>query len=591
MRLMAIPKKHNRRRGTVIAQVAVMSTLMMGIGALAIDVGAMYTVQAELQAMADSAALAAASQLVGDANTDIEYNARVAAEEFGGRNKAAGSYGGISISSDVEFGKAVYDPSTERFVFNSGDSPVDAVRVTARRSEGSLNGPLQLMFANALGRATTNLEAQAAATLVPRDMMVVIDLSRSMLYDSRLKRVFEDCPKDDCVNLRDIWAALDGPCPSIPYVPACEQYSEYAGDTGPMFGLMDQWGDPLNCYYNATSDPGLFYIPRYGTTSDARIVASLQARGYSAEEQDALLQGPEDGASTSYRNRVAVLLGLAEWQSGKEDGKFGTGVGGNGNNYVGDSETTGWESFDGSIFTDLTWGEYIDSVRDGRASDRHSWGGYRYYYGLKTFTDFILERRYSNADTPTLFCTPQQPLRAVKDGVQALTDYLLALESPDQLGVADYATDAPSAYVHILTENLQAIPDKLYSEQVSHWGQVSTNIGAGMGQAFSELQSSRARNAAKKIMVVLSDGVANTGDDGMGGKDFARWQAERAADEGIIIYAISVGDGVDRAFMQELAAIGRGQEFYAHGNPEEYTEELQAIFRSLGGKRPVVMIQ
>jgi hypothetical protein len=92
-------------------------------------------------------------------------------------------------------------------------------------------------------------------------------------------------------------------------------------------------------------------------------------------------------------------------------------------------------------------------------------------------------------------------------------------------------------------------------------------------------------------MVVMSDGYANTGEDGMGGRDFARYQAELAADDDIVIYTVSVGYGVDRALMQEIAATGKGQEFYAFGNPEEYSEQLREIFRSLGGKRPVVLIQ
>jgi hypothetical protein len=43
--------------------------------------------------------------------------------------------------------------------------------------------------------------------------------------------------------------------------------------------------------------------------------------------------------------------------------------------------------------------------------------------------------------------------------------------------------------------------------------------------------------------------------------------------------------------MQEMAAVANGQEFQAAGTPEEYTEELEAIFRTLGGKRPVALIE
>ena len=45
------------------------------------------------------------------------------------------------------------------------------------------------------------------------------------------------------------------------------------------------------------------------------------------------------------------------------------------------------------------------------------------------------------------------------------------------------------------------------------------------------------------------------------------------------------------ALIQEIAAIRHRQELYAAGNPEEYTEQLEAIFRALGGKRSVALIE
>jgi hypothetical protein len=68
-------------------------------------------------------------------------------------------------------------------------------------------------------------------------------------------------------------------------------------------------------------------------------------------------------------------------------------------------------------------------------------------------------------------------------------------------------------------------------------------------------------------------------------------QADRAADEGIRIYCVSVGYQVARGVMQTVAAKGHGQEFFASGSPEQYTQELEDIFRALGGKRPVALIE
>ncbi len=43
--------------------------------------------------------------------------------------------------------------------------------------------------------------------------------------------------------------------------------------------------------------------------------------------------------------------------------------------------------------------------------------------------------------------------------------------------------------------------------------------------------------------------------------------------------------------MPTIAANCHGQEFFASGSPEEYTEQLEDIFRALGGKRPVTLIE
>jgi len=67
--------------------------------------------------------------------------------------------------------------------------------------------------------------------------------------------------------------------------------------------------------------------------------------------------------------------------------------------------------------------------------------------------------------------------------------------------------------------------------------------------------------------------------------------AQMAADEGFRVYTVSVGYNVDRELLQEIATIGNGQEFYAAGNPDEYTDQLEMIFRALGGKRPVALIE
>ncbi len=62
-------------------------------------------------------------------------------------------------------------------------------------------------------------------------------------------------------------------------------------------------------------------------------------------------------------------------------------------------------------------------------------------------------------------------------------------------------------------------------------------------------------------------------------------------ESGVQIFAVSVGADADVAIMDQIAEIGHGEHFHAEGSIEEYGEQLDAIFRTLGGKRPVQLIQ
>ena len=573
------------RRAAVIVQVAVMSTVILGFGALAVDIGFLYTAKAELQAAADAAALAGAAQLAAEGDVNPGELARMVAQEYSLKHEVAGAPAYVDLYSDIELGKAVYNPVTQKFQFEPSAYNYDAVRVTVKRTSESMEGAIPLMFANIYGDGEKGLWARASAVLIPRDIAVVIDLSNSMCYDSLLR--YWNRSDGGYSNLRDVWCALDDPEPSRPYIPGSELETEYAGDTGPTFGEMAEWGDPLlPGVYDPTSDPGLWRIPKSSTCTESAARTAIETRGYSTSEVNAILSGSVDGSySTQWRNRVGVILGLAIWHSGKTGGLDPQG--GNGNNTLGDSEMT-W-LVPPSFANNWSWSTYIDAVRNINPSQ------FRYRFGLKTFTSFVMESRPQAYATDGLWATPEQPLRAVKDAVQTMVDVITSLDSLDHMSLEVFASSA--RHQVNLSENLQGVANTLYERQSGHWD-TCTNIGGGLHEAIVELKSSRARSASAKIIVLMSDGVPNinesgtyVGDSDPGATNYAISKAEEAADEGFRIYTVSVGYNVDRELMQTIATKGHGQEFYAVGSPEEYTEQLEDIFRTLGGKRPVALIE
>lgn len=92
----------------------------------------------------------------------------------------------------------------------------------------------------------------------------------------------------------------------------------------------------------------------------------------------------------------------------------------------------------------------------------------------------------------------------------------------------------------------------------------STNIGDAIDDAHDDiLNGAYTRHDAVKIIVLLSDGVPNRCAGGASctdseAADYARAQAQEAANAGVIIYTIGLGANVDAALMNDIATIGNG---------------------------------
>ncbi|MCK9485507.1 MAG: VWA domain-containing protein [Dehalococcoidia bacterium] len=104
----------------------------------------------------------------------------------------------------------------------------------------------------------------------------------------------------------------------------------------------------------------------------------------------------------------------------------------------------------------------------------------------------------------------------------------------------------------------------------------STNIGAALLLARGQLTGASAQTDAAKIIVLLTDGIPNLPTNTTQGQNYAQQQAQLAADAGIRIYVIGLGDGVDHTFLQQIASIGSGVYLDA---PEP--SDLQAAFRTI----------
>jgi Flp pilus assembly protein TadG len=731
--------RRRRQRGVAMFQgVMVMTTVGVGVAAIAIDTGLMYSARSDLQTAVDAAALAAAAELSSEG--DVQAAARGAAASYAERNQVARNGLTIDPNQDVVFGKATVNELTGKYEFAEGVTPYDAVRVSARRDATAADGPVSLVFGHVFGTDTVSIQASAVAMYVPRDIAVVVDLSGSMNDDSELRHYSDyqsevggDPRPGVQVNIRDVWAALDGPAPSFPYLPNSPGQTEYAGDTGPSVGAMATWGNliELGGGYSPVTDPGLVYLPKGGSwLGNEAANAMLTAQGYNSWERWAILSNETEGyltrertdskgfssrvvnkrinssrykitvylssdssgstpalshltiglpssarataASTAqsqggysvsivtpdprtgvygikfdntalgeggvaetewfsfevpsssnvddiviatkagsgsqsvtqyfsdvdannttrWRYRVATVLGLADWESGMPEAAHPGG--GDGDGMVESTSELDYIAYPAFRNGSWDWNNYIDYCRQSNNQMARTDSNFQERFGLKTLVNFVMES-YSQASRTELAITPAQPLQAVKDAVQSMKNKIESLDSLDNVSLEIFGTS--SNHEIDLTHDLQDVPARLYAMQAGHYN-TSTNLGAGLDEAIDELQSERARNGAAKIIIVLTDGKPNcdqwnnyVGDNSPTAINWAVDRAQYAADNRMTIYSVAVGQDANRDITRQIAEIGNGEEFYAEGSPDEYTAQLNAIFETLGGKRPVQLIK
>ncbi len=158
--------------------VALLLTVLVGIAALAVDVGYIMTAKNELQNIADSAALAGAGQL-GKEYENIENiscsklqayvpdneTIRSVGRDAASKNRAAGEGGSITVAdSDVEVGIWGQEDKELPATFTSTSFHPNAVRVTAHRDG---NNPVITFFARIFKVCTVPVKADAVAVAFP----------------------------------------------------------------------------------------------------------------------------------------------------------------------------------------------------------------------------------------------------------------------------------------------------------------------------------------------------------------------------------------------------------------------------------------
>ncbi|HEY3242329.1 MAG TPA: pilus assembly protein TadG-related protein [Phycisphaerae bacterium] len=175
-----------RRRAATGVVVAVTAPVILGFGALTIDLGRLYVAKNELQVSADAAALAGVSAYVGTtgqavtlAQTSFDSHDTLATQI----NTRTRTYAGYNRSNSKETKVADQDIVKGRYSFTNPSASLDssstarfnAVQVTLSRTSGGVNEPVNYLFGPILGLKSG--QAHASATAAVNDRMAGYDVT------------------------------------------------------------------------------------------------------------------------------------------------------------------------------------------------------------------------------------------------------------------------------------------------------------------------------------------------------------------------------------------------------------------------------
>ncbi|MCZ6816509.1 MAG: TadG family pilus assembly protein, partial [Planctomycetota bacterium] len=183
-RMLSQIRTRERRAATTVLVVLTLP-LLIGFIALAVDVGLMCSVRADLQNAADAGALSAAIDLGGSASNGDRLDAASAAAVSIVQSNGVFGKEQLEIDTDADlvFGRATHDEGTGKYNFIPTLENPNAVQVTVRCTDDSPNGAVDLFFAAILGKHSANISATSVAMLNTGSCGGIIGLNRVYLRE------------------------------------------------------------------------------------------------------------------------------------------------------------------------------------------------------------------------------------------------------------------------------------------------------------------------------------------------------------------------------------------------------------------------
>jgi Mg-chelatase subunit ChlD len=164
---------------------------------------------------------------------------------------------------------------------------------------------------------------------------------------------------------------------------------------------------------------------------------------------------------------------------------------------------------------------------------------------------------------------PPEPITSVLHAAEAFID---RLNPKDQAGIVTYASTAatPQSLTNVRATVREVVGGLTISPQAETG---STNTGDALIAANTEINSARHNPDARKVVVLLTDGLATSG--GQNPEKHARDAAAALKATNTELFTIGLGGNVHEAFLKEIAS---GEKYYFRAATAETVDQ---IYRSV----------
>jgi hypothetical protein len=236
------------------------------------------------------------------------------------------------------------------------------------------------------------------------------------------------------------------------------------------------------------------------------------------------------------------------------------------------SGSMGWVDFDWPSGTSPWYNSTMNAgVSAGLlTSSSHWYYGTSYYYASGVTE--LEYKQWAWEDHYNLGPAPRPPWQDLVLAVDAFLDVLDTTSQEEQVSLASYSTYGS------LDTYLEKDHDVVRNKVNQLYPSGATAIGRGMQEGIDALLDSAARPYAEKTMVVMTDGIHNTGTN-------PKTVAQNFVNSyKLTIHTVTFGEGADQNLMQEVATIGGGKHYHAANG-----DQLIAIFEEIANNLPTIL--